>query len=336
MPGSATTPALFLLAATFSALLTALWIALARRVALLDQPGARRLHSQPTPRGGGFGIALLAAAAWFWLSVRNPLLPGIAQTGWGILIFATTGMVDDLRELSAAPKLLGQLIAAAVLCSGSPAPAGPLLALAVLACAYWVNIVNFMDGSNGLVGLQGLLLALVLSVWPGQPDYIAIAAVVLAGACAGFLPFNLGKARTFLGDLGSHAIGAALFALLLASWRTGSLPLACALTLATPMLLDSGLTLANRIRAGRSPWRAHREHLYQYAVRSGVPHFRVALAYGAWTLASSLLASVGLSLRSTVVTWALFILNAVVGSAAYCGLKRRLLTAGKRGRSVHE
>lgn len=336
MPAALLTPALYLLAAAFSALLTLVWIAAARRGALLDQPGARRLHSQPTPRGGGIGIAVLAAAAWFWLSTRNAGVPELVYAAWGIAFFSIVGLVDDLRELSAAPKLVGQLAAAAVLCWGGAAPNGLLLALAVLACAYWVNIVNFMDGSNGLVGLQGLVLALVLAAWPGQPDYIVFAAIVLAGACAGFLPFNWGKAKTFLGDLGSHAIGAALFALFLASWRAGSLPLVSALTAATPLLLDSGLTLTSRIRAGRPPWRAHREHLYQYAVRSGVPQLRVALAFGGWTLASSLLSTIGIDLRSSWVMWALFILNTALGSAAYCGLKRHWLTARKQGRSVNE
>jgi UDP-N-acetylmuramyl pentapeptide phosphotransferase/UDP-N-acetylglucosamine-1-phosphate transferase len=336
VPANTLTPALFLLAAAASAILTLIWIGIARKRALLDQPGARRVHSQPTPRGGGIGIALLAAGAWFWLASRTDGMPGAAQAGWGIALLAATGLIDDLRDLGAPAKLLGQLVAAAVLCSGGLAPTGALLAVAVVACAYWVNIVNFMDGGNGLVGLQGLLLALVLAIWPGQSEQIVFSAVVLAGACAGFLPFNLGHARTFLGDVGSHAIGAALFGLFLTSWKSGSLPLACALTLATPLLLDSGLTLFSRIRAGRPAWRAHREHLYQYAIRSQVPHLWVALAYGGWTLASSLLSTVGLTLRSSLVMWTLFTLNVIVGTTAYCGLKRHWRVARKQGRSVHE
>ena len=326
---------LFVLAAGGSAAITA-WVAIARYRDLLDYPGPRRLHTVPTPRGGGLGIAVIACFGWALLGSQTLPSPAALQLGWGVLLFAITGGLDDQWNLSAPAKLIGQLIAAAVLCSGAATPAGFLFVLTAVACAYWVNIVNFMDGSNGLVGLQGLLLALVLAAWPGQDPDLVLPAIALAGACAGFLPFNLVRARTFLGDIGSHAIGAALFALFLASWRAGSLPIVSALTMATPLLLDSGLTLAGRIRAGRTPWKAHREHLYQYAVRSGVPHLRVAMAYAGWTLASSILSMIGLTLRSSSVMWALFMLNAVLGTVAYCGLRRHWLAARKQGRSVHE
>ena len=334
MPAAVLTPAVFLLAAVLSALLTLLWIGIARRRALLDHPGARRLHARATPRGGGIGIAILAAAAWLWAWYVSPADFVLLHAGLGVALFALVGLVDDLSPLPALPKLSGQLLAALVLCSGGAQSPWVVAVVLVLACAYWVNIVNFMDGSNGLVGLQGLLLALVLAAWPGQDPGLVLPAIVLAGACAGFLPFNLGHAKTFLGDIGSHAVGAALFALFLATWRAGTLPLVSALTMATPLLLDSGLTLAGRIRSGRTPWKAHREHLYQYAVRCGVPHTRVALAYAGWTLASSLLSTIGINLRSSSVMWALFMLNAVLGTAAYCGLRRHWLSARKQGRSV--
>lgn len=336
MPAAYLTPAVFLMAAAVSALLTFAWIGLARRTNLLDQPGARRVHSRATPRGGGLGIALLGAAAWIWSFDSDTLNPVNWHLGVGILLFALVGLADDLRPLAAGPKLLGQLLAAGVLCTGTNDVSGLALALLVLAAAYWVNVVNFMDGSNGLVGLQGLVISLALAAWPGQPIEIVFAALVLAGACAGFLPFNLGLARVFLGDIGSHAIGAGLFALFLASWRSGVLPLACVLILATPILLDSGLTLARRVIAGRKPWRAHREHLYQYAIRSRIPHLNVALAYAAWTLASSLLAATALNLRSNLVMWALLILNGGLGMAAYCGLRRRWLSSRERRKSVNE
>ncbi len=330
MPASTLTPAVFLLAAALSALCAAAWIAIARRVDLWDQPGARRLHTRATPRGGGIGIALLATAICLWWAAAGRAY--FFPAALGTALFALIGLIDDFRPLSALPKLLAQLAAAAVLCAADANSAWLVLGLLILGCAYWVNIVNFMDGSNGLVGLQGLVLALVLAAWPGQGREVSLVALVLAGACAGFLPFNLGVAKVFLGDVGSHAVGAALFVLFLASWRSGALPLASALTLATPLLLDSGLTLAARIRAGRTPWRAHREHLYQYAVRTGAPHIKVALAYAGWTLASSLLSMIGLNLRSSLVMWAVFMLNAALGAAAYCGLRRHWLATRKQGR----
>ena len=62
----------------------------------------------------------------------------------------------------------------------------------------------------------------------------------------------------------------------------------------------------------------------------------VALAFAGWALVSSLLSTIGLNLRSSSVMWAFFMLNAVLGAVAYCGLRRHWLAARKQGRSVHE
>lgn len=325
-------------AAVASALSTALWTSFARRRRLLDLPGARRVHSSPTPRGGGLGIAVLSVAGLAWLAM-NTHEPGLSLVAIGIALFSLLGLVDDLRPLPASVKFGVQLVAATVLVSGlSPIAAVPLLAwvILVLACTYTVNVFNFMDGSNGLVAVQGLVIGLVLAAWPGQAEPLRLAALVLAGACAGFLPFNLPRARVFLGDVGSHAIGASVFALLLWAWNAGTLDLPQCLLLLTPLALDSGLTLVRRSLAGKKIWRAHREHLYQYAVRSGHSHAAVCLAFGAWTAASAALAVAGLNIRSSLVMWTLLILNWTLGVAAYCGLRRHWLGAGMRRGAARE
>jgi UDP-N-acetylmuramyl pentapeptide phosphotransferase/UDP-N-acetylglucosamine-1-phosphate transferase len=325
--------AVLLIAATASALATAAWTAFARRRALLDLPGARRVHSAPTPRGGGIGIALLAVAGFCWLGAA-----GAGVNLWlvasGVGLFSLLGLVDDLRPLPASAKLVVQLVAAAILVAGLPTSAiAPALAWMILAvgCAYTVNVFNFMDGSNGLVAMQGLVIGLALALWPGQIESLRLAALVLAGACAGFLPFNLPRARVFLGDVGSHAIGATVFALLLWAWIAGTLSLPQCLLLLTPVALDSGHTLLRRALAGRKVWRAHREHLYQYAVRSGHSHAAVCGAFAAWTAASAFLAASGVNIRSSLVMWVFLILNWVLGTAAYCGLRRHWLNARMRG-----
>lgn len=328
-----TLPAGFLIAALASALFTVGWITHATRRKLLDMPGARRVHALPTPRGGGIGIALLVVATFAWLSRETPGFAYLAQVSAGIALFAGLGLFDDVRPLRALQKLAIQLIAAALLVSAiSPPAAFAWIAwpIAVLACTYTVNIFNFMDGSNGLVATQGLVIALALAFWPGQVESLRLAAIVLAGACAGFLPFNLPKARVFLGDVGSHAIGAAVFALLWLSWHRGVLGLAECLLFATPVLLDTGYTLLRRVGAGRAVWKAHREHGYQYAVRRGHSHLSVCLAYGAWTATSVGLAAIGLNFRSSLVMWALVIVNWAVGTVLYCGMRRHWLTARMR------
>lgn len=307
-----------------SAALTAAWTAMARRRQLVDAPGARRLHAVPTPRGGGIGIAAVAVLMFALWSGSWTLTAGVA-------VFVLAGLADDLWSLHAASKFGLHLLAAGLAASGAGLVHWPAWTVGVLALAYLVNAFNFMDGSNGLLALQGLVLAVAVAAWPGQYEGFALAGWVLAGACLGFLPFNLPKARVFLGDVGSHAIGAAVGCLLLLSCIHGSMPVAAALLMLTPLLLDTGLTLARRAVAGKPVWRAHREHLYQYAVRSGHSHAAVAWAYAGWTAACAAMASSALSLRSTFVMWALIMVNAVAGGAAYFLLRRHWLRARRQG-----
>lgn len=334
-----------LAAATLScAALTAAWIRLAHAVRIHDAPGQRRLHAEPTPRGGGVAIAVVLLGALAWRAGQG----GGDAAAWpwlalvlGMGLFALVGLVDDLRPLSVLPKFAGHWVAAAVLALGLmtafPGPQHWLLYGAlVVAAVYTVNIWNFMDGSNGLVAVQSLLVALGVATWPAMPPELQFAAWVLACACLGFLPFNLPTARVFLGDAGSHLLGAAVFVLLVLAWRSGAMPLPAALMLASALLLDSGLTLARRALAGRPVWRAHREHLYQYAVRSGHSHLRVCLAYAAWTLGMLVLARAVNGFRSTLVIWFVFILCSGSGAALSGVLRRRWLQPGTRRGVGHE
>lgn len=329
----------FTLAAVGSGLLTAAWIGLATRRKLIDLPGARRVHDIPTPRGGGIGIALIVVATFAWLATQAANLSSLGWVAAGIGLFCALGLFDDVRPLQALPKFAVQLLAATLLVWAIPSPmalgwlAWPIT---ILACAYAVNAFNFMDGSNGLVAVQGLLISLAVAFWPGQVHWLSLAGFTMAGACAGFLPFNLPKARVFLGDVGSHAIGAAVFALLLLSWNESVLGLAECLLFATPVLIDTGYTLTRRARAGRPVWRAHREHLYQFGVRSGNSHMAICLSYAAWTILSVGLAAIGLIFRSNLVMWSLVILNWAAGTAIYFAMRRYWLTARMRKGATRE
>ena len=199
----------------------------------------------------------------------------------------------------------------------------------IVACCYVVNIWNFMDGSNGLIAVQSLLIALAIGFWPGQPAELRLCAFALAGACAGFLPFNLPGARVFLGDVGSHALGAAVFGLLLLAWRAGTISLVQSLLLSSVVLMDSGYTLARRALAGRPVWRAHRRT--PLPVRGpprpftceGLPLFmrrRRAL-----TIA---MAAIGLKYRLESGMWGLLITSWLIGALVYFGLRRNWLQPG--------
>ena len=314
-----------------SAAATWTWIALARRWRVQDEPGRRRLHAQPTPRGGGVAIgigwwlATALACSWSPAGIVSPL-------PWLMLVtsaFLALGLLDDFAGLSPRTKLALQiLLAACVFTPLLPAEIRghlPAVAGLCLALLYFVNVWNFMDGSNGMIACQSLLIALALATWPGQEAGLRVAALALAGACLGFLPFNFPRARVFLGDAGSFLLGSALFLLLLASCGAGVLHPVQALLLASVVLLDTGLTLARRILRGKPFWRAHREHLYQYAVRLGHSHARVALAYSGCTLAAWLLARGLDDFRSSIIIYAVPALALGFGAAAHLMLRRHWL-----------
>lgn len=264
---------------------------LARRYAIsrsmLDQPGARRSHSSPTPRGGGVGIVVAMVGAGLLLVAggRIDATPGLAFVA-SLLMVAGVGWWDDHRDLSAAFRLLVHLAAGAVAAIGVlGAPTGTVEVLVVALAALWLagmlNAWNFMDGINGIASGQAVVVGLALWLVPGMlAAGWASLAMVLAVACAAFLPFNLPRARLFLGDVGSGAIGFSIGVLLLAAAAASppaSWPLVVLLSVV--FLVDAGATLVGRVVAGRRWWRPHREHAYQWAVRRGRSHFQVASAY---------------------------------------------------------
>lgn len=258
---------------------------------LIDHPGERRSHHVPTPRGGGLSIVialLVALCVVAWHSPQQIVL--IAGFGVGLLLVAGIGMVDDHRPLSPWLRLGVQACAAAVFALAVAAAWGDLLAamVAFIAVMALTNIWNFMDGINGIAASQAVLVATGLALLLGGVwGWIALA---LVAACLGFLPFNFPKARIFLGDVGSGALGFALAALLVLTWKRSDVPMPLLLLPLSAFLVDSGLTLLRRVLRGERWWTAHAQHAYQrWASRVG-NHMPVTVAYAGWSAAGWLLA----------------------------------------------
>lgn len=286
-----------LMAGLGSALLSLFALRYARSRQLLDLPGHRRSHTVPTPRGGGVAIVtiVLAALPWLrWGEIRLPILIGAS-----LILVAGIGWLDDHRPQSARVRLLVHLIAsslgAGVLLAlwGNPLQPVPWLVVAALA-TFWltgcINAWNFMDGANGLVTSQCLWLGVALAIWfgagAGAQTTLAWSGLswTLAAACAGFLPFNYPRAVIFLGDVGSGALGLMCGLLLLVAMWLAPQDVWLLLLLPSALLVDAGMTLGWRIISGRRWYTAHREHLYQWLIRSGYSHARVAVYYMGWNL----------------------------------------------------
>lgn len=281
------------LAAIISAGVTALvW-----KAGVLDMPGHRSLHDDPTPRGGGIGILAGAGAVAIVLAFL-PLPAGSAPAILMlVMVLGGLGAADDLLGL--APKVKFAVMALAALGAGALIGVPSYLALnetLYLALPYWaglagaalfifvvVNAVNFMDGSDGMLaaGLIPTGIGLVIAGLAAGQLEASFAGAALAGGLAGFLLFNRPPARVFAGDGGSLSAGAlyAGGALALAGQGfSGALWLAPLFIL--PFLADVLLTMARRAAGGRLDLEAHREHLYQRLIASGWTHARIALAYG--------------------------------------------------------
>lgn len=280
-----------------SLLLTAATLRYARRRGLIDLPGKRRSHKQPTPRGGGIGIVaamvLAGLPAWYGLDpAAGPWRVGAVALA--ILAVALIGWRDDHAPLSVLPRLAVHVLAALLVGATVLAP-GPwpgafgwvaLLPLAVLLVGF-INAHNFMDGIDGILGQQGLFVMLgygLLAAWAGRTGLAAFAFASAAG-CLGFLFFNFPPARIFMGDVGSGALGLALGTVAALLVQRNSALLWPCLILPSAFLVDSGLTLARRMLGGQRWYAPHRQHLYQWLVRVNWSHARTDVAYMIWNLA---------------------------------------------------
>ena len=244
-----------------------------------DQPRQPRTQKGATPRGGGAGPVVAIVGALLVMSAHRTAYAGAALA---IAAVAAIGSWDDHRPLPARWRLLVHVAAGLMLAAAMFGPSGNAVAIVgtVAAVAVLVNIWNFMDGINGIAASQAALVAATAACLSAPPS---VAALAVAVACLAFLPFNFPKARIFLGDVGSGALGVALALLCCDSYLVGPLDGAVLLLPLSAFLVDAGLTLLRRVLRGERWWEPHTQHLYQaFARRYG--HVPVTLGYAGWTL----------------------------------------------------
>ncbi|WP_233510842.1 MraY family glycosyltransferase [Dyella psychrodurans] len=309
---------------------------------MFDQPGQRRSHKLPTPRGGGIGI--IAAAL-----PTVPACLAYVQPSWTLhitvtllvatVLVALIGWWDDHSSLPVLPRFGVQVLAVAffsvaLLIHGQGWFWLPLL---VLAGAWSINLHNFMDGIDGLLAQQGIFVACGLAVlaWCVGQVALAGASACVAAACLGFWCYNRPPARIFMGDVGSGSVGLLIFALSAMLWRVDERLLWPALILSSAFVTDASLTLLNRMLRGRRWYTAHREHLYQWIVRRGCTHAAGSAWYVGWNLlvAAPLTAMAfkrpGMGLVACIVTYA-------IAAIVWLLAKRRLIRRDRyKVRYVH-
>jgi UDP-N-acetylmuramyl pentapeptide phosphotransferase/UDP-N-acetylglucosamine-1-phosphate transferase len=277
---------------------------------LMDAPTiARKMHAKPVPTSGGIamGLAFALGILAVWASGGPEVqtcctLEGrrlMALACGAVAAFTAIGFLDDVAPLGPRGKLamflLGALITAL---AAGPVPVlsfglGATLELpfvaALLGAMLWVfvtvNVVNFMDGANGLaMGSTAIgLIALASSALLADVNSVAILSLCGAGALIGFLFWNFPRARLFAGDSGALFAGSLAALCSLAAVRRGVAPIVPFLCF-LPMFADALLTFAWRAAKKRNLLNGHAEHIYQIGLRSGLGHTRVTLAYWAAAL----------------------------------------------------
>lgn len=304
-------------------------IAYARRRGLFDQPGQRRSHQVPTPRGGGIGVvaALAVGLAGLWLA--NPTdVAGVSMAALlvALLAVALIGWWDDHRPLGIVPRLIVQWAAAGLfVLAWLDHAAWGWLPVWMLLGVWSINLHNFMDGIDGLLAQQGVFVGAGIAwlAWGAGSPTLAGMAACLAAACLGFWYYNRAPARIFVGDVGSGSIGFMVFALTAMLWRVRHELLWPALVLSSAFAMDAGLTLALRMLRGRRWYAAHREHLYQWLVRRGFTHAGSSGLYLTWNLCVALPLAIIAALHPPVA-WAVCLLTYLLAALGWWQARRML------------
>ena len=298
--------ALVALSLALTAGVTPACMVLARRTGVLDRPGPLKPHSSPTPYLGG--LAVLTGTVVGVLASDRPavLVPLVA-----VLLL---GLVDDVRDLAVAPRLLGEAatgVVGAMAIGASTWPA--VLGIAALVVVL-VNAVNLVDGVDALAAaVCACSLAAAAMLTTEHRELMACA----AAACVGFLFFNRPPARIYLGDAGSYLLGT-LVALGVAGplvdgsarGSAGAAWLALAGLAAYP-LVEIASTLIRRIMSGSPMSQGDREHLYDRGIARGAAASRVVVVLTLLHAAFVLTASVAFSRKDAGTS---------VGIAAMLGL----------------
>ena len=261
---------------------------LAQKVGAIDVPtDGRRMHTVPIPRLGGLAIFLgFLLSALLFVKIDHQL-QGILL---GAVVIVVLGIVDDIMPLPALLKLVVQIVAALIVVyHGTVITAmtnpnlfsdNPYLALggwSIPITVIWIvaitNAVNLIDGLDGLaVGVSSIAAfsLLVIAVIVSEQN-IAVLMAALAGACIGFMPYNVNPAKIFMGDTGATFLGFILATMSI----QGLFKFYAVVSFVVPFLIlglpifDTIVAIMRRVLHGKNPMSADRGHVHHRLIDMG-------------------------------------------------------------------
>lgn len=296
------------LAFALSYLIVGGYILWAQRRQIIDVPNERSSHVSPTPRGGGLVIVLITlVGGWlFWsLTDSSGDWSGFLLYTVGALLIANISWLDDLRPLPNWVKFIAHILGAAAAIAGfgywhqaSIPGYGPLHLgwIGVVLTLIWIvgltNAYNFMDGSDGLAGIQAVLAGAGWAYlgWATGNQLLTVMGLLVAGTSLGFLGHNWAPARIFMGDVGSAFLGYTFAVFPLMCMARGAQfdgAAVAGMLLVWPFVFDTAFTFLLRLSRGENVFEAHRSHLYQRLLQTGEGPRPVALLYAALALAGA-------------------------------------------------
>ena len=291
----------FWIALILSLILVPLIRNISLRLGVVDAPKEDRWHKKPTPRVGGIAIFISFAATLLVIAFVIP--PEEMQWALltGSLIIFLLGVLDDRAPLSPAAKLIGQILAAAIVVFfGRNLEFFDLEILNIIFTFGWLvgitNAFNLLDNMDGLAGGVALIAAVMLSLmfWQVKTFDLLLISLALGGGTLGFLIYNFPPASVFMGDGGSLFLGFTLASLAIAQVPRASNLLAI---LGVPTLifllpiLDTGMVTITRIMRGQSPAQGGKDHTSHRLIAFGLSERQTVLVlYGA-ALISGILGS---------------------------------------------
>jgi len=344
---------LFLAVGAFiiSALVNKFLLVFLDRRGMLDIPNERSSHVRPTPRGGGLGIIIGAVlCSTVYAIVTDD--PKIFLLVFISLVIGMVGWVDDIKKgLSAGFRIGIQFICSVVVIwifkpiDILPLPAPLHIHLhffGIIISVIWLvgitNIFNFLDGIDGYAGVQGFIAGLMLAIlaWGTPIGFIGLFASL---SCAGFLLFNWHPAKIFMGDVGSSFLGFLFAALPFYLTDTGTSSLRTEMFFATAIaiwffLLDGTFTIFRRLYKKEKIWQAHRSHLYQRLVITGMSHSEVVITVCFfYSVLFAVTIFFGIQPSANIIRWPVLIIGFILFFIylAYTLMReKKVITAGKK------